>query len=70
MAPDTVENSETQEAQVDGAEPSAQEGLRVDDLGKSFKGRPVLRSVSLSVHRGEAVGLLELYRLSAEHACK
>ncbi|MBL8669344.1 MAG: LPS export ABC transporter ATP-binding protein [Alphaproteobacteria bacterium] len=29
-----------------------------DNLGKSFKGRPVLRGVSLVMQRGEAVGLL------------
>ena len=34
------------------------EGLSVVGLGKSFKGRPVLRSVGLKVSRGEAVGLL------------
>jgi lipopolysaccharide export system ATP-binding protein len=33
-------------------------GLRAHNLGKSFKGRPVLRDVSISVQRGEAVGLL------------
>jgi lipopolysaccharide export system ATP-binding protein len=33
-------------------------GLVVKGLGKTFKGRPVLRDVSLSVQRGEAVGLL------------
>lgn len=33
-------------------------GLAVRGLGKTFKGRPVLRDVSLSVQRGEAVGLL------------
>ncbi|TAL01829.1 MAG: LPS export ABC transporter ATP-binding protein [Rhodospirillaceae bacterium] len=33
-------------------------GLVVIGLGKTFKGRPVLRDVSLSVQRGEAVGLL------------
>lgn len=35
-----------------------QEGLRVDGVGKAYGGRPVLRDVSLSVHRGEVVGLL------------
>ncbi|MGB1876703.1 MAG: ATP-binding cassette domain-containing protein, partial [Rhodospirillaceae bacterium] len=54
MAPDTVENSNTPDSPKDVSE----EGLTVEGLGKSFKGRPVLRSVSLSVHRGEAVGLL------------
>jgi lipopolysaccharide export system ATP-binding protein len=34
------------------------QGLVVNGLGKTFKGRPVLRDVSLSVQRGEAVGLL------------
>ncbi|HYE48446.1 MAG TPA: LPS export ABC transporter ATP-binding protein [Azospirillaceae bacterium] len=33
-------------------------GLTASKLGKSYKGRPVLRDVSLSVRRGEAVGLL------------
>lgn len=34
------------------------EGLAIHQLGKTFKKRPVLRDVSLNVHRGEAVGLL------------
>jgi lipopolysaccharide export system ATP-binding protein len=33
-------------------------GLRVQNLGKSYAKRPVVRDVSLHVHRGEAVGLL------------
>jgi lipopolysaccharide export system ATP-binding protein len=33
-------------------------GLVAEDLGKQFKGRRVLRDVSLEVRRGEAVGLL------------
>jgi lipopolysaccharide export system ATP-binding protein len=33
-------------------------GLAAEDLGKQFKGRRVLRDVSLEVRRGEAVGLL------------
>jgi lipopolysaccharide export system ATP-binding protein len=33
-------------------------GLAAHKLGKQFKGRPVLRDVSLQVRRGEAVGLL------------
>jgi lipopolysaccharide export system ATP-binding protein len=36
----------------------AERGLRGDGLGKSFKGRPVLRAVNISVQRGEVVGLL------------
>jgi lipopolysaccharide export system ATP-binding protein len=41
-------------------EPSQQaaEGLSAELLAKSYKKRPVVRSVSLSVRRGEAVGLL------------
>lgn len=34
------------------------EGLVAANLGKQYKGRPVLRDVSLAVQRGEAVGLL------------
>ncbi len=33
-------------------------GLVAKSLGKSFKKRPVLRDVSLTLHRGEVVGLL------------
>jgi lipopolysaccharide export system ATP-binding protein len=33
-------------------------GLEVRNIGKSYKKRPVIRDVSLKVHRGEAVGLL------------
>jgi ABC-type uncharacterized transport system ATPase subunit len=33
-------------------------GLAAHNLGKSFKKRPVLREVNVSVQRGEAVGLL------------
>lgn len=33
-------------------------GLVVDNLGKSYGKRPVLRDVSLRVNRGEAIGLL------------
>jgi len=33
-------------------------GLVVSRIGKSFNKRPVVRSVSLSLKRGEAVGLL------------
>jgi lipopolysaccharide export system ATP-binding protein len=54
MTPDTAS-----EAPRDSAVPSVPSaGLVVRNLGKSFKGRPVLRDVSLSVKRGEAVGLL------------
>ncbi len=33
-------------------------GLRVNKIGKSFKNRPVVRGVSMTLHRGEVVGLL------------
>jgi lipopolysaccharide export system ATP-binding protein len=38
--------------------PSTSQGLCGQGLGKSFKRRPVLRSVNISVQRGEVVGLL------------
>ncbi|WP_346324456.1 LPS export ABC transporter ATP-binding protein [Emcibacter sp. SYSU 3D8] len=34
------------------------EGLFISGISKSFKGRPVLKGISLDVHRGEVVGLL------------
>jgi lipopolysaccharide export system ATP-binding protein len=33
-------------------------GLEVSHIGKRYSGRPVVRDVSLHLHRGEAVGLL------------
>lgn len=33
-------------------------GLVVDRIGKSYKGRPVVRGVSVTLNRGEVVGLL------------
>ena len=33
-------------------------GLAISNVGKSFKKRPVVRGVSLQIHRGEVVGLL------------
>ena len=33
-------------------------GLEIRNIGKTYKKRPVIRDVSLQVHRGEAVGLL------------
>ena len=36
----------------------AGEGLVVDNIGKSFRGRPVVKGVTLSLRRGEVVGLL------------
>jgi lipopolysaccharide export system ATP-binding protein len=37
---------------------TSNDGLVVDKIGKSFRRRPVVRGVSFSVQRGEAVGLL------------
>ena len=37
---------------------STERGLWARNIAKRFKGRPVLRDVSISVQRGEAVGLL------------
>jgi lipopolysaccharide export system ATP-binding protein len=36
----------------------APDGLFVDSIGKSFRGRPVVKSVSLTLRRGEVAGLL------------
>jgi lipopolysaccharide export system ATP-binding protein len=49
------------DAELAGAGPTlvAQNtGLEVRNIGKTYKKRPVIRDVSLHVHRGEAVGLL------------
>jgi len=50
-------NAETA-MQSDARNTAAGEGLRVDNIGKSFKGRPVVRGVSVNLRRGEVVGLL------------
>ncbi len=52
MTPDTLNDT----PKSTSAAPDA--GLVVQGLGKTFKGRAVLKDVSLSVKRGEAVGLL------------
>lgn len=44
--------------QSDAQSAVAGEGLKVDNIGKSFKGRPVVRGVSVNLRRGEVVGLL------------
>lgn len=51
-------------AMIDAAEDKtprlveSENGLHADSIGKSFQKRPVVRSVSLSLQRGEVVGLL------------
>jgi lipopolysaccharide export system ATP-binding protein len=56
MSPDTLKPTNTDDTSSPEAVPHT--GLAVRELGKTFKGRPVLRDVNLSVQRGEAVGLL------------
>ncbi len=41
-----------------GADAVAREGIFVDNVGKSFRNRPVVKSVSLRLQRGEVAGLL------------
>ena len=43
-------------AETKGAIPT--EGLVVDNVGKSFRGRPVVKGVSLRLARGVVAGLL------------
>ena len=43
---------------LDPADVAHREGLFVDKIGKSFKGRAVVKSVSLRLGRGEVAGLL------------
>jgi lipopolysaccharide export system ATP-binding protein len=59
----TANGPDTQENRRDGDKlvPRVVEGtggLVVTKIGKSFKKRPVVRAVSLNLHRGEVVGLL------------
>ena len=49
-----------QRIETRGAIPT--EGLVVDNVGKSFRGRPVVKGVSLRLSRGEVAGLLGLDR--------
>jgi lipopolysaccharide export system ATP-binding protein len=57
--PDIAERT-TDGAQIEASPVLVAEsaGLEVRNIGKSYKKRPVIRDVSLQVHRGEAVGLL------------
>ena len=60
MKPGNDKNSPENTAES-GARPRVVEGGRglvVNHIGKSFKARPVVRSVSLQVKRGEVIGLL------------
>jgi lipopolysaccharide export system ATP-binding protein len=43
---------------LDGGISNAADGLYVDNIGKSFRGRAVVKGVTLSLNRGEIVGLL------------
>ncbi|MCW5724353.1 MAG: LPS export ABC transporter ATP-binding protein [Maricaulaceae bacterium] len=40
------------------AAPAARDGLVVDNIGKTYRRRPVVKGVSLHLHRGEVAGLL------------
>ncbi|MCC6912978.1 MAG: LPS export ABC transporter ATP-binding protein [Rhodospirillaceae bacterium] len=55
MTPDTAPARITPAPSDNSVPPS---GIAVRGLAKTFKSRPVLRDVNLSVQRGEAVGLL------------
>ncbi|MET0547568.1 MAG: LPS export ABC transporter ATP-binding protein [Caulobacterales bacterium] len=44
--------------QEDVVTTAADEGLLVQNIGKSFRGRPVVRGVNLRLRRGEVAGLL------------
>ena len=48
----------TLDAPPAGAETTSGEGLIVDRIGKSFRGRAVVKGVSLHLARGEVAGLL------------
>ena len=43
---------------ITGPDGAVQDGVYVDNVGKSFRGRPVVKSVSLRLRRGEIAGLL------------
>ena len=43
---------------IAGAEAAVRDGILVDNVGKSFRGRPVVKAVSLRLQRGEVAGLL------------
>jgi lipopolysaccharide export system ATP-binding protein len=56
-APNMTENTDTTDRPMPTVIEGSQ-GLAVDRIGKSFRKRPVVRGVSLTLHRGEVVGLL------------
>jgi lipopolysaccharide export system ATP-binding protein len=43
---------------IAGVDAAQREGVYVDNVGKSFRNRPVVKSVSLGLRRGEVAGLL------------
>jgi len=54
-----VANSDASDDETGGPQLIAEtQGLVVNNVGKSFKKRPVLRDVSLELRRGEIIGLL------------
>ena len=59
MGPDGLNDRDaTSSADEVPEQVAVNEGLAAVNIGKSFKKRPVLRGVNVSVQRGEAVGLL------------
>jgi lipopolysaccharide export system ATP-binding protein len=61
LKPLSVVGAQTEGAAPRGPRPvlvAENAGFAAHNLGKRYKGRPVLRDVSVSVQRGEAVGLL------------
>ena len=56
--PSALAQQEQEQGRSDPRQIARHGGLAAINLGKAFKKRPVVRSVTLSVQRGEAVGLL------------
>jgi lipopolysaccharide export system ATP-binding protein len=56
--PSALAQQEQEQGRSDPRAIARHGGLAAINLGKAFKKRPVVRSVTLSVQRGEAVGLL------------
>lgn len=54
-----VASAEPSDEEGDGPQLIAEsQGLVINNIGKTFKKRPVLRDVSINLHRGEIIGLL------------
>lgn len=54
-----VASSDSPDEEAGGPQLIAEsQGLVINNIGKTFKKRPVLRDVSINLHRGEIIGLL------------